>query len=127
MSQEYKVKDVMLKNPVTVREDETVFDAVKKMAELNIGAIPVVNKEGRVVGIFSERDLLKRVVVRELSYETKIKEVMTKDPVTVSPEASVEEAKEVMAKIKARHLPVIDENSQLVGVVSLSDIDLSVY
>jgi CBS domain-containing protein len=114
LSQEYRVKDVMLKNPVTVSEDESILDAVKRMAELNIGAIPVVNERGEVVGIFSERDLLKRVVARGLSYETKIKDVMTKNPVTISPDASVDEAKRVMAKIKARHLPVIDKDGRLV-------------
>ena len=127
LSQEYKVKDVMLKNPVTVREDETVSGVVKKMAELNIGAIPVVNEKGEIVGIFSERDLLKRVVAKGLSYNTKIREVMTRNPLTISLEATVEEAKEIMAKIKARHLPVIDNDGHLVGVVSLSDIEFSVY
>ncbi|MCE4606619.1 MAG: CBS domain-containing protein [Desulfurococcales archaeon] len=127
MSREYKVRDVMLEKPVTVQEDETVNNAVRKMAELNIGAIPVVNEKGKIVGIFSERDLLRRVAAKGLSYNTKIKEVMTRNPVTISPEATVEKAKDVMAKIKARHLPVIDENGHLVGVVSLSDIEFSVY
>ncbi len=127
MSQEYRVRDVMLKTPVTVEENESILVAVKKMAELNIGAIPVVDSEGKIVGIFTERDLLKRVVAREVPLTTPIKEVMTRNPVTITPDATVEEAKELMAKIKARHLPVVDKSGRLQGVVSLSDIELSTY
>ncbi len=117
----------MVKNPVTARQDETVLDAVKKMAELRIGAIPVVNERGEVVGIFTERDLLVRVVAKELPLDTRLSKVMTPNPVTIRPDASLEEAKNVMAKIKARHLPVVDEEGTLVGVVSLSDIEFSTY
>jgi CBS domain-containing protein len=127
LSQEYRVRDVMLKTPVTVEENESILVAVKKMAELNVGAIPVVDSEGRIVGIFTERDLLKRVVAKEIPLTTPIKEVMTRNPVTITPDATLEEAKELMAKIKARHLPVVDDSGKLQGVVSLSDIELSTY
>ncbi|MCE4627970.1 MAG: CBS domain-containing protein [Desulfurococcales archaeon] len=115
----------MTPNPVTVTPDETVYEAAVKMAELGVGALPVIDEEGRLVGIFTERDLLVRVVAKGLD-PTKIRvgEVMTPNPVTVGPDEPVEEALRLMAKIRARHLPVVDEKGRLVGIVSIRDLEL---
>ncbi len=120
----YAVAEVMTRNPVTARLGESVLDAVKRMDELGIGALPVVDDKGNLVGIFTERDLLRRVVAKGRDpAKTRIEEVMTPNPVTVRPSDSVEEAKRLMARIKARHLPVVDENGRLVGIVSIKDIE----
>jgi len=119
----YRVRDVMTVNPVTVKPDDTVWDAVVKMDQLGIGALPVVDEEGRLVGIFTERDLLRRVVAKKRDPEkTLIREVMTPDPVYATPEDSLEEAKRLMAKVKARHLPIVEEG-KLVGIISIKDIE----
>jgi len=124
MERPYLVRDVMTRNPVTVSPNDTVWDAVVKMDALGVGALPVVDEEGRVVGIFTERDLLRRVVARRLDPEkTLVRDVMTRDPVTVKPEDTVEHARGLMARIKARHLPVVDEQGKLVGIISIKDIE----
>ena len=124
MRRSYSVAEVMTKNPVTARVGETVMDAVIRMDRLGIGALPVVDEKGNLVGIFTERDLLRRVVAKGLDpSRVRIEEVMTPNPVTVRPEDSVEEARRLMARIKARHLPVVDERGRLVGIVSIKDIE----
>ena len=124
MRRSYSVAEVMTRDPVTARVGETVMDAVVRMDRLGIGALPVVNEKGNLVGIFTERDLLRRVVAKGLDpSRVRIEEVMTPNPVTVRPEDSVEEARRLMARIKARHLPVVDERGRLVGIVSIKDIE----
>jgi len=119
----YKVRDVMTRDPVTVRPDDTVWDAVVKMDELGIGALPVVDDEGRLVGIFTERDLLRRVVAKRRDPErTLIREVMTPDPVYATPDDTLEDAKRLMARVKSRHLPIV-EGGRLVGIISIRDIE----
>ncbi len=121
----HKVREVMTHNPVTARPDEPVIAAVLRMAELGIGALPVVDESGRLVGIFTERDLLVRVVAKRLDPEkVLVGTVMTPNPVTIGPNEPVEEALRIMNKIRARHLPVVDENGRLIGIVSIRDIEL---
>ncbi len=120
----YLVKDVMTRNPVTASPNETVWEAVVKMDTLGVGALPVVDDEGRVIGIFTERDLLRKVVARKLDpAKTLIRDVMTRNPVTVKPDDTIETAKKLMAKIRARHLPVVDDSGKIVGIVSIKDIE----
>jgi signal-transduction protein with cAMP-binding, CBS, and nucleotidyltransferase domain len=91
------------------------------MAELNIGALPVVD-DGRLVGIFSERDVLRRIVGRGMDLNSiPVSEVMTSDPVSSPPSLRVFEAMRVMSDRKFRHLPVVDGN-RLIGMVSMGDV-----
>jgi CBS domain-containing protein len=101
--------------------DQTVFDVAQAMVDRNIGAVPVLH-DGVLVGIFSERDLMKRVVVEERnSRTTRLSEVMTEDPLTVSPDESLENCMLLMRRHGFRHLPVC-EGKQLRGIISLRDI-----
>ena len=101
--------------------DQTVFDVAQAMVDRNIGAVPVLH-DGVLVGIFSERDLMKRVVVEERnSRTTRVSEVMTEDPLTVSPDESLENCMLLMRRHGFRHLPVC-EGKQLRGIISLRDI-----
>lgn len=96
--------------------------AAKYMAEWNIGAIPVLDQEGRVVGIFSERDLLKRVAAQDKRIDDVIiEDVMTPNPKTVKLNDSVSGAIESMVKGGYRHLPVVDEDGFLTGMLSIRD------
>ena len=100
---------------------QTVLETVRVMVERNIGAVPVLHK-GSLVGIFSERDLMKRVVAEARDpRRTCLAEVMTDDPLTVSMHEDLENCMALMRRHSFRHLPVCHEG-QLVGIVSLRDI-----
>jgi CBS domain-containing protein len=105
----------------TIGPEASVFSALERMAEKNVGALVVTEGE-RPVGIFSERDYARKVVLRgRSSRETPVKEIMTRDPITVSPGESVDRCMELMTEKRVRHLPVLDEN-RLAGIVSIGDI-----
>ncbi len=117
-----KVKD-LIKNrqTFTVQEQQTVFEVAKFLVEHNIGAVPVLHDK-KLVGIFSERDIMKRVVAEARDPRTtKISDIMTKGPVTVTPETSVEECMVLMRDHNCRHLPICQDNA-LWGLISLRDV-----
>jgi len=121
----YLVEDVMTRSPVTVKPTSTVWEAVLKMDELDVGAMPVVDEYGRLVGIFTERDLLRRVVAKGRDPRTTlIRDVMTPSPVSISPKEPIEVARSIMANMKVRHLPVVNEEGKLVGIISIRDLEL---
>jgi CBS domain-containing protein len=105
----------------SVAPDETVFDALKIMAEKNIGALLVMQKE-KVVGVFSERDYARKIALKgESSHTTAVKDVMTSGVLSVNPEQSIDECMALMTNKHVRHLPVV-ENGNLIGLVSIGDI-----
>ena len=115
----------LVRDQETYRADvnQTVFDVASAMVERNIGAVPVL-EDGRLVGVFSERDLMKRVVVQGLNPATTlISEVMTTEPLTVDARENPETCMILMRRHGFRHLPVC-EGSALVGFVSLRDLML---
>jgi len=115
------VKDVMVTDVVTVEPDVDVRRAVRAMNDFEIGCLVVV-EAGRVVGILTERDVLKRVVDEgRKPEETRVREVMSKPPITISPDVDLETAIELMFKHKIKKLPVV-ENSKLVGLVTFTDL-----
>jgi CBS domain-containing protein len=104
-----------------VAELETVAQVARRMAELHVGAILVLNGES-LRGIFSERDLMKRVVLEHLNVETTpVRDVMTTDVVAIDELASLDEAMELMQSHNCRHLPVT-RGSRVVGFLSMRDL-----
>jgi signal-transduction protein with cAMP-binding, CBS, and nucleotidyltransferase domain len=104
-----------------VEKHQTVCDVARKMAQLSVGAILVFG-DGQLEGIFSERDLMTRVIVAGLDADrTRVGDVMSTHLATVNEEALIEEAMELMQKNKCRHLPVL-RGSRAVGLVSMRDI-----
>jgi CBS domain-containing protein len=104
-----------------VQPDQTVFEAANYMVDCNVGAVPVL-EDTKLVGIFSERDIMKRVVTEGRNpLTTRIAEVMSTDVRSVEPGASSEEAMCLMQSHKVRHLPVCDGRT-LVGFLSLRDL-----
>lgn len=101
--------------------DQTVAEAVTVMAEKHIGVVPIL--EGRrLVGIFSERDLLRRVVAKGISLEkTTLREVMTPDPVTAGPDEDRQSAIQKMQAVGCRHLPIM-VNEYVVDMISTRDL-----
>ncbi len=111
---------------VTFAPDTIVREVVQAMAKRRFGAVPVVDGDGRLVGIFSERDVVVRVLAAGKDPDaTRLDEVMTRDPDTVKSSDAVLHALELMNQHGYRHLPVVDAG-RLVGVVSIRDLYRSV-
>jgi CBS domain-containing protein len=107
---------------LTIDADATVFEAIKRMVEANVGAL-LVTEAGNVAGIVTERDYLRRVTLEgRTEEETLVREIMTAPLVYVTPETSVEECMAVMTERRIRHLPVFADGRELVGVVSIGDL-----
>ena len=105
---------------VTIGPGASVYDAIGRMVEHNVGAVIVLDGDD-VRGIFTERDYLRRIALEgRTSRETKVADAMTADVVTVEPDASVDACLGLMTARKIRHLPVLDGGA-LVGVVSIGD------
>ncbi len=121
--EEMRVSDVMTTELVTARPDETVVEAARKMAENAVGSVVVVDDRGTLLGIVTERDIVVRVVARGLDpSKTLVGEIMTRNPVTIYDDASLSAAAELMRRKRVSHLPVINEEGRVVGMISRSDI-----
>ncbi len=106
---------------ISARPDATVFEVALTMTEGHVGAIPILDGE-TLVGIFSERDLMQRVVVSGRDPKTTyVSEVMTRDVVTTRLDESVDASLEKMKNAGCRHLPVVDEG-RVLGVISMRDL-----
>jgi CBS domain-containing protein len=106
---------------VSVSPETTVLDALKLMAEKEIGAVLVIEGE-RLAGIFSERDYARKVVLHgKSSKDTPVREIMTDEVVCVRPEQTIEDCMGLMTDKRVRHLPVIDSKN-VVGVISIGDV-----
>lgn len=142
-----KIKDIMTKDVITVREEETVETCAKLLAENNLSGLPVVDEAGFVKGMITEGDLIRRKakvptpayleflggiiyldnpnkffeeVKRSMGLTAK--EVMTEDVVTIRPEDSIEKAANLLVRKQIKRLPVLDEHNKLIGIVSRKDI-----
>jgi len=105
----------------SIQPTATVFAAIELMAGENIGALPVM-EGARLVGIISERDYTRKVILQgRSSRETPVSQIMTRDPQTVSPNDSIGQCMRLMTEQRARHLPVV-ENGALVGILSIGDV-----
>ena len=99
----------------------TVFDAIKKIVDKNVGSILVTEGE-EVVGIMTERDYLRKIaVLGRTSHETLVSEIMTSPLVYVTPETTIEESMAIMTDRRIRHLPVV-ESEDVVGIISIGDL-----
>ena len=106
----------------TIPAKSTVFKALELLAEKNIGALPVVDKEGQLAGIFSERDYARKVILKgKSSHNTQVNELMTSRVYHVKPTRSIQDCMQLMTDKRIRHLPVIDKG-QLIGIVTIGDI-----
>ena len=105
----------------SVTPETTVFDAIRLMAEKNVGALPVL-AAGRLAGIFTDRDYTRKVALAgKTSKDTRVREVIAREIVTVTPDDSVEDCMRLMTDKRVRHLPVV-EGMNVVGIVSIGDL-----
>jgi len=117
-----RVRDIVHNRDLfSVEETDTVADVARRMAELHVGAILVLSA-GNLRGLFSERDLMRRVVLERLDPErTAVREVMSRDLATIDEMASIEDAMEMMRRCNCRHLPVL-RGSRVAAFLSMRDV-----
>lgn len=108
-------------NVWTINQNETVYNGLLMLAKKDVGALLVIDDEGKLVGMFSERDYARKIVLfGKSSKDTRIEDMMTTEISVVKPENTIQNCLALMTKKKVRHLPVIAEN-KLVGIVSIGD------
>jgi CBS domain-containing protein len=112
------VADAMRSEFITVAPEDTLGEVAERMVEEKKGGAVVVMDYGRMIGILTERDLLRAIAYRVHTSEARVREWMTEDPITVPPETTLDEASQLMLDKNFRHLPVV-EGGRIVGVVSL--------
>ena len=106
----------------TISKDQSVMQALILMSEKNIGAIIIVDKKDFPIGIFSERDYARKIILKgKSSKDTLLNEVMTKELITVTRDYNIEQCMEIMNEKRIRHLPVL-ENKKIVGIISIRDV-----
>lgn len=111
------LSDVMRTEFITVAPEDTLGEVAEKMTALNVGSV-IVKDFGTLIGILTERDLLKAMAARVHSSEARVRQFMTVDPVVAAPEMDCEEAEQLMLDRGFRHLPIV-EGTDVLGVVSL--------
>ena len=119
-----KVKDILkAKGNITlsIAPDALIFDALQLMSEKNVGALLVMEND-KLVGIFSERDYARKIILKgRTSLDTEVREIMTEDVFTVTPEETIDQCMVLMSGKRIRHLPVV-QGSEVVGVISIGDV-----
>jgi len=112
------VAELMVKDVLTVGPSDTIGEAAEKMNAANVGAVVVVEDMVRIVGIVTERDLVRAVAQSVRAAEARVRQWMTPNPVTIEPDMLIEDAAQVMFDNNFRHLPVVKDGRPL-GIVSL--------
>ena len=149
-----KVEEIMTREVITAKENDSLLDVAIVLKENRIAGVPVINEREEVVGVVSEADILKLLenfhwytpifsahdlihifgedlhdIQRDLekARNTKVKDVMSKDPETITPDTLIDDAAQIMHSTGFNRLPVVDENGKLVGIVARADIIASLY
>ena len=105
----------------SISPDSSVYDALEELEENNLGSLVVV-ENGKLTGVFTERDYARKVILKgRSSKETLVRDIMSSRPIFVNPDNTLDECMQLMSDKFIRHLPVL-ENDELVGVISISDI-----
>src|ERR671938_234800 len=116
------IREIMTANPSTVEPDQSVVEAAKIMKQEDAGVVPVT-ENGRLTGMVTDRDIAIRVVAEGKDPQsTVVREVASKNLVTIDPQQDLDEALRLMAKHQVRRLPVVEEDGRLVGVVAQADV-----
>ena len=120
----HNIRDILQEKGTTIwstAPDDTVLDAISRMAEYGVGALLVID-DGHLVGFFSERDYTRKVILEGLaSRDTPVEKVMSTPVISISPDATVQQGLSMMTEKHIRHLPVTD-GSGVIGVVSIRDL-----
>jgi CBS domain-containing protein len=111
----------MRSEPIEVAPEDTLGEVAERMSAANVGAV-IVKDFGRLIGILTERDMLKAMAARVHTSEARVRQWMTEDPITVPRDTGLEDAARIMLENGFRHLPVTDELGQVVGIASLRHV-----
>jgi CBS domain-containing protein len=118
-----RVQEFLKGNVITVRADAGIQEVARKMAEEDIGFLPVVDASGKAIGTITDRDIVVRLIAKGGAVnDTKVEQVMTKDVVSVRPDEDVQKAAELMKERKISRVLVCDQQGKPVGVISLGDL-----
>jgi CBS domain-containing protein len=113
------VSEVMNTSVVTVDPTSSIGEAAEKMIEAGVGAVVVMEDMARIVGIVTERDLMRAVAQRARAAEAKVRQWMTEGVITIQPETEIKDAAKMMFERNFRHLPVVSKDGRLMGIASL--------
>jgi CBS domain-containing protein len=114
--------DAKGRHVISIAPDASVFDAIKLMADKSIGSLVVMDEDDKLLGIVTERDYARKVIVKgRSSRETRVEEIMSTTVVTASSDHRVDECMELMTDKKIRHLPVV-EDDQVIAMISIGDL-----
>ena len=118
-----QARDIMTADHIwTCNEATEVREAAQMLAEHNIGSLPVLDNQGRLSGLITDRDICCRVVAHGRGFETPVRDVMSKPVHMVHPDADVREVERVMEEYKIRRIPVVDEDNRLQGYIAIADL-----
>jgi CBS domain-containing protein len=122
MAERTVLESIPQRRIISASLQSSVYDAACKMAKAHCGSVLIVDESGSMLGIFTERDLMVRVVAQALDpKKTPLSEVMTPNPLSVSPETSVHDAVFIMKQHAIRHLPILSPTAAVIGVFSIRD------
>src|SRR5262249_35241818 len=106
---------------ITIRPEQTIREALGLFIKHNIGALVVLDDAGHLIGLLSERDIIRAAPMNEAIFSQPVHEVMTRDPITAVPQDDLMSVANTMTEMRMRHLPVV-EQGRLVGIVSIGDV-----
>lgn len=107
---------------ISVSPDASLAEALKVMGEHNVGAVLVIGADGKIAGIFSERDFARKGMIEGRAIaQIKVSEIMTSRVLYVAPDTSIQDCMKLMTENRIRHLPVL-ANGKLMGVISIGDV-----
>jgi CBS domain-containing protein len=117
------IRDLMTSDPKAVEPDKPVTEAAKVMKQEDVGIVPIVDDQNRLVGTVTDRDITLRVVAEGKDPQsTTVGEIASQNVVTVDPQQDLDEALRLMAQHQVRRLPVVEEDGKLVGIVAQADV-----
>jgi CBS domain-containing protein len=117
------IRQFMTKDPAVCKVSDTLYDAVRAMQEYNCGAVPIVDANGKCVGIITDRDICLQVVLENNeARKTSLNEVISGEIFACTPDDEIEEVLELMERRQIRRIPVIDTEDRCIGIVSQADI-----
>ena len=115
------VQEAMTSNPTAITPDTTAQEAARLMKSEDVGSLPIV-EDGRLIGVVTDRDLALRVIAEGRGLDTPVRDLASKNLVTIDAQESLEEAARLMAKHQVRRLPVVEEDGRLVGMLAQADV-----
>lgn len=123
-----KAQDIMTTEHLWVSQDDSNLCKVAQiMSDHNVGSVPVVDAEGKLVGIVTDRDVCCRGVAQERSPTTPVREIMSESLHFVNEDAGLNEIEDIMRRYRIRRLPIVDANRKLLGIISLGDLAKHVH